>query len=82
MSLRPSSANQGGLKRASEVIAMAQAAGLVRLDRETLAPSNAGLVRWAADICTKNNRPVASWQVARRILGRRMSVDAKKGQAL
>ena len=53
----------------------------VRLDRDTLAPSNAALVRRAADICDRNNRPVASWQEARRILGLRLPENAKKGQA-
>lgn len=41
----------------------------VRLDRETLAPSNAALVRRAAEICERNGRPVATWQQARAILG-------------
>ena len=44
----------------------------VRLDRDRLAPSNAALVRRAADICEKNERPVATWQQARQILGLRM----------
>ncbi|MFW8596325.1 3-keto-5-aminohexanoate cleavage protein [Cribrihabitans neustonicus] len=43
----------------------------VRLDRNTLAPSNAALVRRTAEICAKNNRPVVTWQEARRILGLR-----------
>jgi uncharacterized protein (DUF849 family) len=41
----------------------------VRLDRDTLAPSNAALVRRAAEICEKNARLVATWQQARAILG-------------
>jgi len=41
----------------------------VRLDRNTLAPSNAALVRRAADLCGKHGRPVATWQQARDILG-------------
>ncbi len=41
----------------------------VRLDRQTLAPSNAALVRRAAELCGKYQRPVASWQQARQILG-------------
>ena len=41
----------------------------VRIDRETLAPSNAALVRRAAELCEKYERPVASWREARRILG-------------
>jgi uncharacterized protein (DUF849 family) len=43
----------------------------VRLDRETLAPSNAALIRRAADLCEKYERPVANWQQAREILGLR-----------
>lgn len=43
----------------------------VRLDRERLAPSNAALVRRAVELCEKYERPVASWQEARRILGLR-----------
>ena len=43
----------------------------VRLDRDTLAPSNAALVRRAAEICEKHERPVATWQQARAILGLR-----------
>lgn len=45
----------------------------VRLDRDRLAPSNAALVRRAVEICDRNNRPVASWQEARRILGLRLT---------
>lgn len=45
----------------------------VRLDRETLAPSNAALVRRAVELCEKYERPVASWQEARRILGLRQA---------
>ena len=41
----------------------------VRLDRDTLAPSNAALVQRTAEICAKNERPVATWQQARDILG-------------
>ncbi|SFD09762.1 3-keto-5-aminohexanoate cleavage protein [Tropicimonas isoalkanivorans] len=44
----------------------------VRLDRDTLAPSNAALVRRAAELCEKYERPVASWQQAREILGLRL----------
>lgn len=40
----------------------------VRLDRDTLAPSNAALVQRAADLCEKYGRPVATWQQAREIL--------------
>jgi 3-keto-5-aminohexanoate cleavage enzyme len=45
----------------------------VRLDRTTLAPSNAALVRRAVDICAEHDRPVASAAEARRILGLRPS---------
>lgn len=41
----------------------------VRLDRETLAPSNAALVMRAVDLCARYNRPVATWQQARQVLG-------------
>lgn len=41
----------------------------MRLDRQTLAPSNAALVERAVDICAKHERPVATWQQARQILG-------------
>ena len=44
----------------------------VRLDRDRLAPSNAALVRRAAELCEKYQRPVATWQEARAILGLRM----------
>ena len=44
----------------------------VRMDRDRLAPSNAALVRRAAEIAEKHGRPVATWQQARRILGLRM----------
>ncbi|MEO1159223.1 MAG: 3-keto-5-aminohexanoate cleavage protein [Pseudomonadota bacterium] len=40
----------------------------VRLDRNTLAPSNSALVKRAAELCEKHERPVASWQQARNIL--------------
>ena len=43
----------------------------VRLDRDRLAPSNAALVRRAAELCERYERPVASWQQARAILGLR-----------
>lgn len=53
----------------------------VRLDRDTLAASNAALVRRTVDICEKNNRPVATWQEARRILGLRTPETTNKGKA-
>jgi 3-keto-5-aminohexanoate cleavage enzyme len=43
----------------------------VRLDRTTLAPSNAALVRRVVDLCARYDRPVATWQQARAILGLR-----------
>jgi 3-keto-5-aminohexanoate cleavage enzyme len=43
----------------------------VRLDKTTLAPSNAALVRRAAELCEKYERPVATWKQAREILGLR-----------
>ncbi|WP_431025122.1 3-keto-5-aminohexanoate cleavage protein [Halomonas sp. H5] len=41
----------------------------VRLDRHTLAPSNAALVEGVVALCERYERPVASWQQAREILG-------------
>ena len=41
----------------------------VRLDRATLAPSNAALIARAADLCAKYDRPVATPAQAREILG-------------
>lgn len=41
----------------------------VRIDRNTLAPSNAALVRRAAALCERYGRPVATWRQARQILG-------------
>ncbi|MQQ09834.1 3-keto-5-aminohexanoate cleavage protein [Epibacterium sp. SM1979] len=41
----------------------------VRLDKGTLAPSNAALVQRVVDLCARHNRPVATWQQAREILG-------------
>lgn len=41
----------------------------VRLDRDTLAPSNAALVGRVVDLCAKYGRPVADWQTARALLG-------------
>ncbi|MDO5647504.1 3-keto-5-aminohexanoate cleavage protein [Paracoccus sp. (in: a-proteobacteria)] len=43
----------------------------VRLDRDHLAPSNAALVRRAVELCEKYERPVASYQQARAMLGLR-----------
>jgi len=43
----------------------------IRLDRDHLAPSNAALVKRAVALCEKYERPVATWQQARTILGLR-----------
>lgn len=43
----------------------------MRLDRATLAPSNAALVARAVDLCDKYERPVATTSQAREILGLR-----------
>lgn len=43
----------------------------VRLDKTTLAPSNAALVRRTVEVCEYHERPVASWAQAREILGLR-----------
>jgi len=41
----------------------------IRLDKDTLAPSNAALVERAVALCEKYERPVATWQQAREMLG-------------
>ena len=41
----------------------------VRLDRNTLASSNAELVARTVALCSKYQRPVATWKKAREILG-------------
>lgn len=41
----------------------------VRLDRDTLAPSNAALVKRVTDLCEKYERPVATTKQAREMLG-------------
>lgn len=43
----------------------------VRLNRDTLAPSNAALIARAADLCEKYERPVATFAQTREILGLR-----------
>jgi 3-keto-5-aminohexanoate cleavage enzyme len=43
----------------------------VRLDKNTLAASNAALVKRAVEICGRHNRPVATWKQSREILGLR-----------
>ena len=44
----------------------------VRLDKNTLAPSNAALIQRAAEICEKYERPVATWRQTREILNRQI----------
>ena len=41
----------------------------IRMDRETLAPSNAALVERVTDLCAKHARPVATTAEARNMLG-------------
>ncbi len=41
----------------------------LRIDRETLAPSNAALVRRVVDLCDRYERPAATWRQARDMLG-------------
>jgi 3-keto-5-aminohexanoate cleavage enzyme len=48
-----------------------------RLDRDTLAPSNAPLVQRAVDLCEKYDRLVATWQQARDILGFALRADGR-----
>ena len=43
----------------------------IRMDRNTLAPSNAALIKRAASLCGKYERPVATAAQARQILGLR-----------
>ena len=47
----------------------------VRIDKNTLAPSNAALVKRAAALCEKYHRSVATWQQARHILNLPMRVS-------
>ena len=44
----------------------------VRLNKHTLAPSNASLIRRAAEICEKYERPVATWRQTREMLDLRI----------
>ena len=50
----------------------------IRIDRSTLAPSNAALVCLAAELCDLHRRPVATAAQARRLLGLR----ARDGAAM
>lgn len=45
----------------------------MRLNRDQLAPSNAALVERAVAICDTYERPIATWQQAREILGLRQA---------
>lgn len=45
----------------------------VRIDKATLAPSNAALVRRTVELCERYARPVATWQQARDMLGLRQA---------
>lgn len=47
----------------------------LRLDRQTLAPSNAALVKRTVEICERYARPIATWRQAREILGLRLSAS-------
>lgn len=49
----------------------------IRLDRSTLAPSNAALVAQTAQICDRHERPVATWQEARLLLGLARGVNRR-----
>ncbi|AMY70935.1 3-keto-5-aminohexanoate cleavage protein [Frigidibacter mobilis] len=51
----------------------------VRLDKTTLAPSNAALVQRVVGLCEKYERPVATWQQARAILGLTLAPAAGNG---
>ncbi len=51
----------------------------VRIDREKLAPSNAALVKRVVDLCQTYERPVATWQQARAILGLKKEVAQANG---
>jgi uncharacterized protein (DUF849 family) len=53
----------------------------VRLDRDTLAPSNAALVRRVVEICARHARPVATCAEARQMLGLRAQTGLKDGKA-
>jgi uncharacterized protein (DUF849 family) len=44
----------------------------VRLNKNTLAPSNAALIQQAAEICEKYERPVATWRQTREMLDLRI----------
>ncbi len=51
----------------------------VRIDRHTLAPSNAALVRRVTELCDTYERPVATWRQARQMLGLAMPAISGAG---
>lgn len=51
----------------------------VRLDKSTLAPSNAALVERVVEICAEHDRPVASPEKAREILGIQQRMGVPNG---
>lgn len=46
----------------------------VRLDKNTLAPSNAALIQRASEICEKYERPVATWRQTREMLNLQIEI--------
>jgi len=46
----------------------------VRLNKHTLAPSNAALIQRAAEICEKYERPVATWRQTREMLNLQIEI--------
>ena len=54
-----------------EAVIIANCEDNMRLDTHTLAPSNAALITRAADICEQYERPVATFEQAREMLGLR-----------
>ena len=46
----------------------------VRLDKNTLAPSNAALIQRASEICEKYERPVATWRQTREMLNLQVEI--------
>ena len=48
----------------------------IRLDKQTLAPSNAALVRRVTELCDQYNRPVSTAAQARQMLG--LAAQAKQ----
>ena len=46
----------------------------VRLDKNTLAPSNAALIQRASEICEKYERPIATWRQTREMLNLQIEI--------